>query len=100
MKGLLRVLLLLGFTLAVHGQITATAWIPMFKGIDRAAGTNATGPQVCNVLRIDLQDPDVQFLPYPRAANYVANSIETTSLSLSNFIKQQGVKVATAANFY
>ena len=89
-------------------------WIPIFKGIDRAVGTNFPTSyytnngvsytnstlQVANCLRVDLLDPDVQLLTTPRAPNYVTNSTETLSLSISNFVKSQGVKVATVANWY
>src|SRR5215212_8776771 len=95
--------LALGSVLAAsvaQADMVVTPWIPIFKGIDRAAGTNypdGTIPrlQAVNCVRIDLQDPDVQLFASQRAPNYLANSTETLSLTVSNFLKQQGLKVAT-----
>jgi exopolysaccharide biosynthesis protein len=96
--------LLLAVT-ASHAQMTIAPWAPLFKGIEHAAGTNyanATIPrlQVANCVRVDLADPDVQLFASPRASNYLAESRETYSMSVSNFLKQNGLKVASAANFY
>ena len=109
-------LVLLGLTAAstAPAALVVAPWIPIFKGIDRAVGTNfptsyftnngviLTNPtlQVVNCLRIDLLDPDVQLFTTPRAPSYTAGVNETLSLSISNFVKNQGVKVATAANWY
>ena len=113
----LHVALVAGVLLAVaraHADVVLTAWTPIFKGIERAAGTNtpttfftnnqvayANGTlQVATCLRIDLQDPDVRLFTSPRATNYVLESSETYSISVSNFIKKYGVQVASVANFY
>ena len=56
--------------------------------------------QSVNCLRIDLSDPDVRLLPTPRATNYIAESSEVYSISVSNFVVRYGVQVATVANFY
>ncbi len=85
--------------------MVVTPWTPLFKGIDHALGTNypdGTIPrlQVVNCVRVDLQDPDVQLFTTPRITNYLAESRETASLSVSNFVKQYGVQVAAVANFY
>src|SRR4051812_43361358 len=92
-------------TTAVHAGIVGTEWTPIFKGIEHSAGTNSPdtsipGLQVANCLRIDLSDPDVQLFTTPRASNYVANSSETYSMSVSNFLVRQHLQVATVANFY
>ncbi|HTD67525.1 MAG TPA: phosphodiester glycosidase family protein, partial [Candidatus Limnocylindria bacterium] len=98
----------------VRADMVVTPWIPIFKGVDRAVATNFptttfvnngvfytdSALQVAHCVRVDLTDPDVQLFPTPRAANYVANSSETYSISVSNFIKKYGVQVASAANFY
>jgi exopolysaccharide biosynthesis protein len=95
-------------------NVVVTPWVPVFKGIERAIGTNlpttfytnngvayANGTlQVANCLRIDLQDPDVRLFTSPRATNYVLESSETYSISVSNFVKKYGVQVASVANFY
>jgi exopolysaccharide biosynthesis protein len=90
---------------AVHAEIVVTPWIPSFKGVDRAVGTNyadETIPrlQVVNCVRVDLTDPDVQLFPTPRHPNYIADSSETASTSVSNFLKVHSLKVAVNAGFY
>lgn len=80
-------------------------WTPIYKGVELAVATNypdGTIPrlQVAHCVRVDLTDPDVQLFTTPRITNYVAESRETASLSVSNFVKQYGVQVATVANFY
>jgi hypothetical protein len=90
---------------AAHAEMVVTPWIPIFKGVDRAVGTNyadGTIPrqQVVNCVRVDLSDPDVQLFPTPRHTNYIAESSETASMSVSNFLKVYGLKVAMNANFY
>ncbi len=86
-------------------HMVITPWTPLFKGVEHALGTNfpdGTIPrlQVVNCVRIDLTDPDVQLFSTPRITNYLAESRETASLSVSNFVKQYGVQVAAVANFY
>ncbi len=97
-----------------RANVVATPWVPIFKGIERALGTNTPATlftnngvaytnstlQVATCLRIDLQDPDVRLFTSPRATNYVLESSETYSISVSNFIKKHGVQVASVANFY
>ena len=89
-------------------------WTPIFKGIDHAVGTNFPGTtvtnngvvftnanlQVVHCARVDLSDPGVQFFATPRAPNYIAESQETLSLSISNFLKTYGVQLAVNANFF
>lgn len=88
-----------------HAGMTVTPWIPIFKGVDRAAGTNtpdATIPrlQAANCVRVDLTDPDVRLFPTPPATNYQAGYRETLSLTVSNFLKIHRLQVASDANFY
>ncbi len=99
---------------ATQAEMVVTPWVPIFKGVDRAVGTNFPTTtfvnngvfytdstlQVAHCVRVDLTDPDVQLFPTPRATNYIANSSETYSISVSNFIKRYNVQVASAANFY
>jgi Phosphodiester glycosidase len=105
MKKLLYSAALLAAVAAAQAGMVVGPWIPIFKGIDRAVGTNfadATIPrlQVANCVRVDLTDPDVQLLPTPPATNHNFETRETLSLTVSNFIKVFGVKVASDANFY
>ena len=108
------VMLLIFSSLSARANVVVTPWSPLFKGIERALGTNTPTTfftnngvaytnhtlQVATCLRIDLQDPDVRLFTSPRATNYVLESSETYSISVSNFIKKYGVQVASVANFY
>lgn len=89
----------------LQASMVITPWNPLYKGIDHAIGTNypdatISSLQVAHCLKIDLQDPDIRLLATPRISNYSANSSETPSASVTTFIKQYGVQVATDANFY
>jgi Phosphodiester glycosidase len=91
--------------LPLGASMVITPWTPLYKGIDHAVGTNypdatINSLQVAHCLKVDLSDPDIQFLPTPRMDNYVVNSRETPSESVTTFIKRYGVQVATDANFY
>ena len=97
-----------------HAAMSRTPWTPLFKGIEHAVGTNFgatpftnngvaytnSRQQSVNCLRVDLSDPDVQLFPTPPATNLLIGSVETKTISISNFVKNYGVKVATVANFY
>ena len=107
-------IVLLASSASLHADLTVTPWIPIFKGVDRARGTNCPPTtvsnngvtftdntlQVVNCVRVDLTDPDVQLFTTPRAPNWVSGSTETLSLSISNFIRNYKVQVAADANFY
>lgn len=79
-------------------------WVPMFKGIEHAVGTNTAGGggfpdlQVVHFLRVDLTDPDIRLLASPRRTNWVANGSETYAYTITNFVKVNGVQVAINAN--
>ncbi len=99
-------LVLLPFSAALAGP-TIGPWVPIFKGIEHAVGTNNPNIpgdfpelQVVHCIRVDLTDPDVQFFTTPRASNYVAESRETLTLSVPDFLKKYQVQVAADANFY
>lgn len=99
---------------AAQADVVVSSWIPIFKGVDRAAGTNfpptsytingvaATDStrQAVNCVRIDLTEPTVHFFTTPRAANYVANSSETYAMTVTNFMRTYGLQVGSDANFY
>jgi exopolysaccharide biosynthesis protein len=97
---------LLSFSAALAGP-TIGSWTPIFKGIDHAVGTNNPSIagnfpelQVVHCVRVDLTDPDVQFLATPRASSYVAESRETLTLSVPDFLKQNKLQVVADANYY
>src|ERR1051325_9113817 len=114
MKKLLSTGTLLASIPLCHGTIFLSPWTPIFKGIDHIVGTNCPPTtvtnnglvftdstlQVVHCVRIDLSDPDVQLFTTPRAPNWAAETRETLSLSITNFIKNYGVAVAADANFY
>src|SRR5258708_7000487 len=97
-----------------RAAITVTPWMPIYKGIDRAVGTNCPSTlitnngvvftdstlQVANCVRVDLTDPDVRLFTTPRASSWAADSRETLSLSIGSFIRNYKVQVASDANFY
>src|ERR1043166_2465038 len=99
---------------AVSANFVVTPWIPLFKGIDRAVGTNlppsaysingvtATDNtlQVVNCVRVDLTEPTVQLFTSPRASNYVANSSGTAAFTITNFMRNNGLQIVSDANFY
>jgi hypothetical protein len=97
---LLATLLPLG---SVQGTTIVGPWVPMFKGIDHSVSTNlpsTSSPRrmVIHTLRVDLTDPDLQFITTPRATNYVARSHETGGLTVIDFLKATHVQVAINAN--
>jgi hypothetical protein len=106
MKRAFFLVLLLSLSVPIsRANMVITPWKAIFKGVDRAVGTNypdAIFPrlQVANCVRVDLMDPDVQLFHTPRASNYVAESRETHSLTISNFLQRYGLQVACTANFY
>ena len=104
--GWIMALVLLPFSVTLAGPAMGP-WVPIFKGIEHAVGTNTPGIagnfpelQVVNCLRVDLTDPDIQFFPTPRASGYVAESRETLTLSVPDFLKANKLQVVADANFY
>jgi hypothetical protein len=82
-------------------------WEPIFKGVDRASGTNTPGiagnfprRQVVRCVRVDLTDPDIQLFATPKAASYDLESRETLSLTVPDFLKRNQLQVACDANYY
>lgn len=97
--------LFVALPMVTRAEMVVTPWVPIFKGIDHAIGTNYPDSiiprlQVVNCVRVDLTDPDVELLTTPRATNYVADNTETYTLTVSNFLKRHNLKVAVNANFY
>jgi exopolysaccharide biosynthesis protein len=91
--------------LAVPASMTITPWMPLYKGVDHAIGTNFPDAvnstlQVVHCVRVNLQDPDVALFTTPRAPAYQPQSRETLNASITTFIKTYGVQVAINANFY
>jgi exopolysaccharide biosynthesis protein len=83
------------------------AWVPLFKGVDHAVGTNTANNggfsqlQVVHIIRVDLADPDIQLFASPRMADYQVNSQETYGHTVSAFLLTNQLQVAINANeFY
>jgi len=105
MKKLLFASVLIVTALSLRAGIVIAPWEPLFKGIEHAAGTNSPDGnipvlQVSHCMKIDLSDPDVQLFATPRHTNYVAGTVETSTLIVSNFLKKYHLAVASDANFY
>lgn len=88
-----------------QAAILYTPWMPIFKGIERASGTNTAGwsgnPHVVQALRIDLRDPDVRiFTTLPNTNNWLANSRETYTQRPGNFLRQHQLRVAINGAHY
>src|ERR1051325_3343106 len=88
---------------AAQAGVVVTPWMPIFKGIERAAGTNspdATIPrnQVVNILRVDVTDPDVELFTDPHCTNGCAG--ETLGYTTSGFLKRYGVQAAANCAFF
>lgn len=96
-------LLLSGVT-ASQAAAVLQPWVPMFKGVEHAVGTNTPGAggfenyQVVYFMRVDLTDPDIRLFASPRRTNWVANSTETYGYTMTNFLKNYGLQVAINAN--
>src|SRR6267143_141398 len=92
MTGLLSLTLLVVDLSWVHASTDLGPWIPIFKGVDHAVGTNTPGGggfpdlQVVNALRIDLSDPDVRLFSTPPITNYLADSRETAGFTVRDFL--------------
>src|SRR5712664_879185 len=87
---------------ASPAAVVVNPWVPIFKGIDHATGTETNAANIyfnVNALRIDLHDPDVQMFTDPPCTN-CPFGIETIGYSTSGFLKTYGVQVAVNANFY
>ncbi len=101
---LIPVLLLLLAVSAAQASTVLGPWVPIFKGIEHAVGTNtpANGGlpdlMVVHAVRVDLTDPDIQFFSTPRATNYVADQNETGGLTVSDFLTHYKVQLAINGN--
>jgi hypothetical protein len=90
----------------IHAAPVLGPWVPLFKGIDHARGTNtpdASNPNltVINVARVDLTDPDLRLKPTPRMETGYADGLrETVGITPSNYLKTQKAQIVINANFF
>jgi hypothetical protein len=91
---------------SLHAAPVLGPWVPLFKGIDHARGTNApdaSNPDlnVVNVARVDLSDPDIRLKPTPRiATGYNDGFRETGGMTVSRYLQTQKAQLAINANFF
>jgi hypothetical protein len=92
---------------AARAGAIPSPWMPLFKGIDHAVGTNDpnvsgnfSSLQVVRCVRVDLTDPDVRLFSTPQAPGSALESRETLTLSVPHFLAQNQLQVACDANFY
>jgi hypothetical protein len=97
--------LVLGIS-AAQASTKLGPWVPIFKGIDHAVGTNTPGNggfperQVVNAMRIELTDADIKLFASPRFTNYSVDWYETAGFTTTNFLKNNGLQVAINANYF
>lgn len=99
-------LILLPLSTALAGPALGP-WVPIFEGIEQAVGTNDPNVagnfpelQVVYCMRVNLTDPNLQFFTTPKAPGYVAESRETLTLSVPDFLAQHKLQVVADANYY
>ena len=82
------------------------SWVPLFKGIDHAVGTNIPDGgsfpdlMVMNALRVDLSDPSLQFYTSPRYADYSVDNYEAAGYTATNFLVNNDLQVVINANYF
>jgi len=102
----------LGLTLLLGESLSRAAtvlqpWVPLFKGVDYAVGTNTPGGggfaqlQVAYFVRVDLTEPSIRLFASPRTpTNYSVNFQETRGYTTTNFLKMNDLQVAINANSF
>jgi hypothetical protein len=111
MRGVRRLAVAMGLLFATvclsRASTVLEPWVPLFKGIDYAVGTNTPGSggfaelQVVYILRVDLTDPDIRLFPSPRIpTNYSVNFRETQGYTATNFLKINNLQAAINANTF
>ncbi len=91
---------------AAQAGTNLTDWVPLFKGVDHAAGHNTPGGngfpelQVVHAIRVDLKDPDIHLFTSPRIEDYAVSSRETAGYTVSDFLVTNRLQLAINANFF
>lgn len=82
---------------------TLGGWTPIFQGVEHLRGqtlAGAYGNQVVQALRIDLQDPDIQFFTTPASTNAQVYGGDTLGQTTSQFLASNQLQVAVNANYF
>jgi hypothetical protein len=104
----LRLYFLATFVFTSHAALTVGEWIPVYKGVEHSISTNLPGSgteinrlQVVHAVRVDLQDPDVEFFTTPRIEpNYIQGSQEVAAYTPTDFLDRNNLQVVINANFF
>jgi len=88
-------------------QTVLQAWVPRFKGIDHAVGTNNpsgggsfSNLQVAYFLRVDLTDRTSACSRHAHPTNYILNYIETAGYTATNFLRNHQLQAVINANSF
>lgn len=82
----------------VNAATVVNSWQPLFEGIDYATGfSDEPVPQKVNSLRVDLLNPNIQFLSTPSNGSLPEETIAQTT---SKFLDRFDLQVAVNANFF
>lgn len=109
LRTLLAGLILFVFIMGTRSGYAAAelgAWVPIFKGVEHAVGTNMPDGssysvlQVVHIVRVDLTDPDVRLFSSPPLADYVEDQSETAGYRVSTFLLTNQLQVAINANVF
>lgn len=86
------------FTASAH-CLTMSPWVPIFKGVEHAVG-NSDGvprPEIVQAIRIDLYDPNIQFVSTP--SNGAASRDTNTQTGLQFMISEQ-VQIGVNSSYF
>ena len=102
MRGKIKLTLFSAFLLATPVSVNAATivepWQPIFEGIDYATSfTDEPVPQTVNSFRVDLLNPNIQFLSTPSNGDLPEETIAQTT---SQFLEEFDLQVAVNANFF
>jgi hypothetical protein len=93
------IICLLGHSPVSRATMEITAWVPIFKGIEHATGTNTPGGgfndlNIVNAIKVDLRDPDLRLFATPQITNYAAGFRETAGYTVPEFLKVNNLQLA------
>lgn len=88
-----------------HAAMSLGPWVPLFKGIDYATGTNTPGGDfpslnAAHVARVDLRDPDIRLFSSPRIDDYIPGVRETEGHTVSGFLAKHSLQLAVNAGLF